>query len=60
MFLMKIFLIKQIDNVLKKCSGAQPGIFRDRGGFLERELFDGRFMCGTQKKSPGGKNVRCS
>ena len=37
-------------------TGAQPGLFRGRGGFLELGHFDKRFMYDIQKKDSAGKN----
>ena len=34
-------------------SGAQPGFFRGREGFLEWGHLDKTFMCDKQKKGPG-------
>ena len=39
-----------------KVTGAQPGIFRGRTGFLEQKHFDKHFMHDIQKKGSVGKN----
>ena len=37
-------------------SGAQPEVFHDRGGFLEKGEFDKQFIYNTQKKGLVDKN----
>ena len=42
-------------KVKLKVTGAQPGIFRGRTGFLEQKHFDKQFMHDIQKKGPAEK-----
>ena len=43
-------------KVKLKVTGAQPGIFRGRTGFLEEMHFDKHFTHDIQKKDSAGKN----
>lgn len=40
-----------------KVTGAQPEIFKSRGGFLELEHFDKPFVKNKREKGPAGKNL---
>ena len=42
-------------KVKLKVTGAQPGIFQGRTGFLEQKHFDKHFMHDIQKKGSVGK-----
>ena len=43
-------------KVKLKVTGAQPGMFQGRTGFLEWKHFDKQFMHDIQKKGSAGKN----